>query len=224
MAVLQQVLRLPTQVTYEIDDFFISQTNQLAFQWVDSWPNWPHHCLILYGPKGCGKTHLAHLWRQKTDAFVLNYDKLSAQNLDDICQQYKYLVVEDVPVFFDETLLFHLYNAVQQAGGALLLTTQNPPQSWTIRLPDLKSRVQSCLWAEIKSADDDLLKAMIHKIFADEQLLVPEQVIDYLLAHLDRSFPILSQAIHKINHYAFATKKRINLTLVKEALAQEFSL
>lgn len=219
MTSLQQVLNLPTKTTYEAADFFVSASNQLAFQWVQSWPEWPHHCLILYGPKGCGKTHLAYLWMQRSGATIIPYDKLKSKNLDELCQSHKTLVIEDIPQDFEDTLLFHLYNAVQQANGSLLITTDIPPQSWSIELPDLRSRIKACMWSEIHPADDVLLNAVIHKILADEQITVPEQVISYMLSHLDRSFEAISEAVRKVNRYAFSKRRKITLSLVREALS-----
>jgi chromosomal replication initiation ATPase DnaA len=149
----QQVLNLTNKPTYEVADFFVSATNSIAFRWVESWPSWPNHCLILHGPKGCGKTHLAHIWKARAGAISIHYSDLQAQNLDDLCQTHKALLIEDVPETFDDELLFHLYNSIQQAQGHLLLTSDVSPQSWQILLPDLRSRIHAAMWAEIQSAD-----------------------------------------------------------------------
>jgi chromosomal replication initiation ATPase DnaA len=219
MSYVQQVLNLLHKPNYEVADFFVSPTNQMAYRWIQCWPEWPNHCLILHGPKGCGKTHLAEVWKSRAGAESLGFETLGAQNLDDLCQRYRALVVEDVPENFDEELLFHLYNSVQQAAGHLLLTTEVGPSAWNIHLPDLKSRIGAAMWAEIEPADDELLRAMMRKVFSDEQVLVPDQVVEYLLNHNERSFAALLKAVQRINTYAMATKRRITLPLVKEALA-----
>jgi chromosomal replication initiation ATPase DnaA len=173
---------------------------------------------VLYGPKGCGKTHLAQIWKQRAGGKSVSYADLKTSNLDDLCQSHKALIIEDIPGDFDDELLFHLYNSVQQAQGAVLLTCDTSPSHWKIDLPDLCSRMKAAMWAEIQPADDELLRAMMHKVFADEQVIVSEQVIDYLLNHHERSFAQLFSAVQKINTYALATKRKITLPLVKEAL------
>ncbi len=217
---LQQVLNLQTKPTYEAADFFVSTTNSIAFRWIDSWPDWPNHCLILHGPKGCGKTHLAQIWKQRAGGKSVSYEVLKTSNLDDLCQTHEALVIEDIPSDFDDELLFHLYNSVQQAQGTVLLTCETSPNNWNIELPDLRSRIKAAMWAEIEPADDELLRAMMHKVFADEQVIVSEQVIDYLLNHHERSFVHLFAAVQKINTYALASKRKITLPLVKKALTQ----
>jgi chromosomal replication initiation ATPase DnaA len=214
----QQVLNLPHKPTYEAADFFMSPTNQMAYRWIESWPAWPNHCLILHGPRGCGKTHLAEIWKTLSGATAVPFEELDTRNLDDVCQAHKALVIEDVPAQFNEEILFHLYNSVQQAQGYILLTCDVSPQNWELTLPDLRSRIHGAMWAQIEPADDELLRAMMHKVFSDEQVRVPDQVVDYLLNHHDRSFVALLEAVKRINTHALALKRRITLPLVKEVL------
>lgn len=214
----QAVLNLSHKPTYQVEDYVVSSHNRHAYGWIDSWPKWSSHCLILYGPKGCGKTHLAHIWAGKSHGQVMGYDDLKGTNLDDLCQKHRAIVIEDLPESFDETLLFHLYNAVKQADGYILMTTETPPQNWSIQLPDLQSRIKSALWSEILPADDDMLLALMRKVFSDEQVLVSEQVLTYILNHQERSFENVLTSVRQINTFALATKRPITLPLVKQVL------
>ena len=218
MIAAQQVLNLPHKPTYGAGDFVVSATNMVAYRWIQSWPEWSNHCLILYGPKGCGKTHLAEIWKSRAGGLSVTFEQLQTENIDELCQQHKALLVEDIPAHFDETLLFHLYNAVKQADGYLLITSETPPSHWSLTLPDLRSRMQGALWAEIEPADDYLLRAMMRKVFSDEQVMVPDAVLEYLLNHHERSFAQLMKAVREINTYAMATKRRITLPLVRQVL------
>ena len=214
----QQLLKLAHPTTFEESDFYISSCNKVAFEWIKSWPKWPTHCLILYGAKGSGKTHLTHIWGKYSNAHNLSFLELDKLNIDQVCSQYKNIILEDLPLEFDQPLLFHLYNAVKQANGYLLITSLYSPQIWKITLPDLSSRLRSAIWEEIRSDDDELLRAVIHKIIADAQILFPPKIIDYLLNHHDRSLTQLQTAIHKINDCALVMKRKITLPLVKEVL------
>lgn len=214
----QQLLNLSHPPTYEESDFYVTPCNQVAFEWIKSWPKWPTHCLILYGARGTGKTHLTNIWKQYANAKNLSCAELEQINIDQVCRQYKNIILEDIPLEFDQPLLFHLYNAVKQADGYLILTSEFSPKEWKVTLPDLTSRLRSALWEEMSAADDELLRAVLHKIISDKQITVPLQVINYLLNHHDRSLIGLQNAINTVNDYAFAAKRKITLPLVKESL------
>ena len=49
-------------------DFLIAPCNRDAVAWVDRWPEWSAPALILYGSSGSGKSHLAHVWRARSNA------------------------------------------------------------------------------------------------------------------------------------------------------------
>ncbi len=64
----QKLLALSFKPEYAEEDFCISGCNMEAFRIIKRWPNWPGHSIIIYGPAGSGKTHLAKIWQQKTKA------------------------------------------------------------------------------------------------------------------------------------------------------------
>jgi chromosomal replication initiation ATPase DnaA len=39
---------------------------------IDSWPHWPSPVVILAGPPGSGKSHLAEIWREQAEATAIN--------------------------------------------------------------------------------------------------------------------------------------------------------
>ena len=49
--------------------------------WLDRWPDWPAPGLALSGPAGCGKTHLAHVFRARTGARLIQPAELSQDPL-----------------------------------------------------------------------------------------------------------------------------------------------
>lgn len=214
----QRILNLARKPTYEVADFFVSACNKIAFEWVRSWPKWPFHCLILSGPKGCGKTHLSKIWAEQSQAKALDFDSLKDLNLDEFCANATAIIIEDLPLNFNEELLFHLYNVIRQAEKYLMITSEVSPNEWNLELPDLQSRLRASIWVGIEPADNDLLRAMLHKIFADAQVRVEDTIIEYLLNHYERSFEAIQEAAEHINTFAFATKRKITLPLVKEVL------
>ena len=73
----QYILDLPVRSAKGRHDFIVSKCNQKTIRWLDSWPNWPVHGLVICGPHGSGKTHLGCLWRDQTNAIEVKAPEVS---------------------------------------------------------------------------------------------------------------------------------------------------
>ena len=67
----QLTFDMPSQPALGRGDFFVSPANAAAVEAIQSWHDWPQGKLILVGPKGAGKTHLAHVWAAMCDAQIV---------------------------------------------------------------------------------------------------------------------------------------------------------
>lgn len=202
--------------TYTRADFYASACNQDALAWVEKWPAWPAPLLIVHGPPASGKTHLAHIWRDKAQAQILSFqDEIKA----------KALVIDDAQRFIgsaaDEENLLHIYNMMQERGGHILMTAQTPPAAWTFSLPDLKSRLLAAPAVALHSPDDVLMSVVLAKMFSDRQIFVPQDVISFLLARMERSFLNARHWAEKMDSKALAEKRPITLSLVREMMQEE---
>ena len=74
----QLVFDLPHLDAYEAEDFLLSACNQSAADMIDRWPDWPAPVLVINGPAASGKSHLAAVWRERSNAEII---KIEAQNL-----------------------------------------------------------------------------------------------------------------------------------------------
>ena len=183
------------------EDFLVAPCNENAVAWVDRWPDWPGAALVIHGPAGCGKTHLAQIWRQRsggTDGAVI-------ENADQ-------------PV--DDVALFDLYNRRVEDGGHLLLTARTPPARWPGRLPDLVSRLAASPTVAIGAPDDTLMAQVVVKLFADRQLEVGTEVVPYLVTHMERSFAAARRLVADADAAALAAKRPITIKLVRDVLAE----
>lgn len=198
-------------------DFLVAPSNAEAVAWIDRWPDWPGPCLVLYGPEGSGKTHLAQVWRARSAAGLIAAGALSSAVDDAMAARAGGWVIEDAEQAGDSPL-FHLFNAVVENGGFLLLTARRPPARWSGRLPDLLSRLRAAQTVALLPPDDALMAALLVKQFADRQIKVNEDVVAYLVARIERSFAAAGRTVDAIDRAALARKRPVTVPFVRELL------
>lgn len=200
------------------DDIFIGKSNRAAVGIIDLWPAWPSPIVVLTGPDGSGKSHLAHAWAAKAHAVSVSPQELASFAVASASSLA--FVIEDIgEAAVDETALFHLANSVRQHGGALLMTSRLRPASWRIALPDLKSRLHSATAVEIAEPDDALLLAVLTKLFADRQVIVEPNVGEYLVTRMERSFSEAVRIVRELDALALEKKARISRSLAASIFA-----
>lgn len=207
------------------DDFLVAPGNRAAVAWLDAWPNWPAPALVVYGPAGCGKTHLAHVWRARTKAPMIRAADLAADDVPELIDATGTLAVDDADGVAGrheaERALFHLYNLARETGGSLLVTSALPPARWRLRLPDLRSRLLAAPAVAVRPPDDALLAAVLVKLFADRQLRVGADVVDYLAARMERSFDAARTLVARLDAEALAARRPVTLRLARDVLARQ---
>lgn len=222
---------LPSQLSLKLsfrpaqarEDFVVASCNELAVNWVDRWPDWPGHGLILHGPSGCGKTHLAAVWQAQSEAVILSDGALDLQTGRGLAETGGALLLEDVDArlaavpAWEETLL-HLYNAARAAGGSLLMTAACHPTDWRLSLPDLRSRVNALPAAGIELPDDGLLESVMRKRFEDRQMAIKPDLVRYVLPRIERSFSAVHDFVDRIDRVALERRRKVNRALAVELL------
>lgn len=201
------------------DDFMVAPCNAVALAMLDGWRGWPRGKLVLTGPAGSGKTHLAHIWAEMAGARIIAAVDLADADIPALATGP--LVVEDVDDLASaegEEALFHLHNLMRAEGHPLLLTGGRAVAGWPLRLPDLRSRLQQAQSAVLEAPDDALLTMLLVKLFADRQLQVPRQVIDYLTRRMDRSFDGARRVVAALDDASLAERRAITVRLAGEVL------
>lgn len=209
----QLAFDLPVAAGFRREDFFPSPANALALATLDD-PT--QRRLLLIGPHGAGKTHLAHVWAEAHGARLIRLPDLPAL-LPDLPPDAA-LAIDDADALpRDEALLFHLWNRLSPQ-GRLLLTAATPPRDWGLTLPDLLSRLQTLNQVALTPPDDALLSAVLVKLFADRQVMVPPNLIPYLLARMERSIAAARQIVARLDAAALAQRRPITRALAAEVL------
>jgi chromosomal replication initiation ATPase DnaA len=182
----QLALALDHAESYAREDFLSGASNEAALALVESWPDWPARAVVLVGPEGSGKTHLATIWAAAAGARVVSGRHLGETDLPGALATGA-LVVEDAAAVTDEPALFHLINLAREEGAFLLFTARSVPTLWPASLPDLVSRLRALPMVMLDGSDDDLLRGVLLKVAADRQLSLDDSVVRYLLTRIERS-------------------------------------
>ncbi len=198
------------------EDFLTAPCNRVAHGLLERWPEGPDPVLLLTGPTGCGKTHLARIWAQRRAAAWLT-PPLADLEEGEVLARGPW-VVDDAERTGAETFLFHLVNTARAEGRGLVLVSRFPASVWRPRLPDLRSRLLAAPTVAIAAIDDELLGAVLVKQFADRQLRVPPAVVHYLVARMERSFAACRRIVDLLDHLALASGRPITTTLARDVL------
>lgn len=214
----QLAFDLPRRTGLARADFFPSPANAAALAAVSAPHLWPQGRMILIGPAGSGKTHLAHLWAAEQDATLIAAADLGSADLAALAGGP--VVVDDADRGADEAALFHLYN-LMAGRHPLLLTAKEPPRDWGLGLADLLSRMQATAITAIDAPDDALLAAVLVKLFTDRQIAVPPNLVAYLIPRMERSLHAAAGLVAGLDARALARGRPVTRALAAEYLAQD---
>ena len=214
----QLAFALPHAESLTRDNFQEGPANAAALALIDSWPEWPSRTMLLVGPKGSGKSHLATIWAEQAGARSITAHALTAANVPAALATGA-LVVEDLnEATFDERALFHLLNLAREDQAYVLITARVTPAALEIELRDLRSRLRALPVVTIQPPDDQLFRALIIKFCADRQLPVDEALVSYLAARIERSFVAARQAVEFLDSEALRLGRPVTRALAAEVL------
>lgn len=197
------------------DDFFVSSSNQDAVAWLEKYPDWPAPLLVLHGPRACGKTHLLKIWQDEAGAAT--YDAAAVDRAPHA------VAIDDIDRLIgdraQEEALLHLYNLQKERGGHVLAAAQTPPRDWRFAIADLESRLRAAPAVAVQSPDDELMAVVLTKLFSDRQIFVSQDVVQFMLPRLERSFAALRNVVDMLDRQALSEKRAITVPLVRAVLA-----
>jgi chromosomal replication initiation ATPase DnaA len=214
----QLAFALPHAESLTRDNFLGGPANAAGLALIDSWPEWPNRIMLLVGPEGSGKSHLAAIWAEQAGARSTTAHALTAAAVPGALATGA-LVVEDLRSSdFDDRALFHLMNLAREDGAFVLVTAREPPSAFQIELRDLRSRLRAIPAVSLLPPDDQLFRALIVKFCADRQLAVDETVVSYLATRIERSYAAARQAVERLDAEALRLGRPVSRALAAELL------
>jgi len=204
-------------------DFLVTPAHADALAALAAPKDWPGGRLLLIGPEGAGKSHLAAIWAAENGARRVTASALRPEGADTLLPEGGALVVEDAHraggAAGAEQALYHLWNLTTARDGLLLLTARTPPRDWGLVLPDLRSRADALAQVRLGPPDEALLAAVLVKLFADRQIDVQAEVVSALVARMDRDLGLARRLVAAIDERALAQGRAVTRPLALDTLA-----
>ena len=200
-----------------------NRCNEKALRAVELWPEWPFFALVVYGPQGSGKSHLAHVFAEHAAScterpfpvLIINAQEINNKNVARIHRENPCLVVENLTPRANNEALFNLY---QNEGGYILFTAEDAPARMRFKLPDLQSRLNMVPTIAIEEPDDEMLTMLVVKMFNDRQIMISPEVLNYIIRNMQRSFSYARRLVEEVDMISLARKRAVTVPLVKEAM------
>ncbi len=215
----QLILNFPFKRSYLSQDFYVSENNINAYKLIESWPNWSSRFINIFGPKGCGKTHLLNIIQSKIDSVLMPATNVDTKTM----LKYKVkecLIIDDFKNEINENLLYSVVNMGFQDNKYLIISSLIPLKSFKVKLDDLSSRFTSFVEVGIDLPTDDLLRVILTKNFSEKQIKITKKNIEYILKNIDRSYEKINLFTNMVDNLSLTKGKPINLNLIKKVLKE----
>ena len=217
----QLVFKFPFKAKYYEQDYYVSSNNFSAYRLIESWPNWPDKWVNIYGPKGCGKTHLSNILKKKIENVKIFEAKSFTQSMLAELEKLDCLIIDNYEQNIDENFFYTILNHLKQLDIYLVINSLLPIKKMELRLKDLNSRADSFVSLGIELPTDDLLRVIISKSFSDKQIDISPKISEYIIRNIERSYEKVFRFIKEIDDLSLSSGKSININLIKKVLINE---
>lgn len=184
--------------------------------------------LWVWGAAGSGKSHLAQAVCAARPGQRVMYVPLAtaerlAPNLLENLEDLDLIVIDDVDHVVDSPAwnrtLFNLFNDIQAARPALLLTAKNPPGATCFRLADLASRASAATVYQLQALDDADRRHALQRHAEARGLELSDAAAQYLMSRVRRDMAGLCAWLEVLDHAALAAQRKLTIPLIRATLA-----
>jgi len=195
-----------------IDDFFVSNSNRKAYNFILN-KNIDNKKILLIGPNKSGKTHLGKIWQKNNEA--ISYEN----NFETILDHKNNIFIDDFLDNINEEQIFHLINHCSINKLTILLTSNKEMFDHNFFLQDLLSRIKTFHALRIDLPDDDLIINLMIKLLHDKQIIIKsEEIFHYILKRIERSYEEIFLLIENIDKLSLEKKRELTIPLIKKLL------
>ena len=217
----QLVFKFPFKTKYYEQDYYVSSNNFSAYRLIESWPNWPDKWVNIFGPTGCGKTHLSNILKKKINSVeILNAENITDETISKF-EKLNCLIIDNYEKNIDEKTFYSILNSSKQLDTYVVINSFLPIKDIKFDLKDLRSRAKSFMNLGIELPTDDLLTVIISKFFSDKQIELNPKISEYIIKNTERSYEKVFKCIKEIDDLSLSSGKSININLIKKVLKNE---
>ena len=217
----QLVFKFPFKTKYYEEDYYVSSNNFSAYRLIESWPNWPDKWVNIFGPNGCGKTHLSNILKKKINSVeILNAENITDETISKF-EKLNCLIIDNYEKNIDEKTFYSILNSSKQLDNYVVINSFLPIKDIKFDLKDLRSRAKSFMNLGIELPTDDLLTVIISKFFSDKQIELNPKISEYIIKNTERSYEKVFKCIKEIDDLSLSSGKSININLIKKVLKDE---
>ena len=213
----QLIFKFPFSTNYFEEDYYVSSNNFEAYKLIETWPKWPSKFINIYGPTGCGKTHLANIFNKKLNSHLICASKVS-DNFLPLIKLKECLIIDDYKSNINEKLFYSILNEINQSNKYIIVNSSKDLKTIDVSLTDLQSRLKSFVNILIDLPTDDLIRVVLVKNFSDKQIKFNNKLLEFVLKNINRSYEDIARFIDKIDELSLSAGKSININLIKKAL------
>ena len=235
----------PFNFEYTFDNFIVGNSNRFAHAAataVAAAPAMNYNPLFIYGPSGLGKTHLLYaitneVKKKKTNAEVIYIkgedftnqliEALASQKTAEFRNKYRscdMLLIDDIQFIAGKVStqeeFFHTFNALYEEHKQIILTSDRPPREIKTLEDRLKTRFEWGLIADIQPPDLELRIAIIKKKAEQVNIVIPDDVLNFLAENLRSNIRQIEGAIKKLGALAFLNGREISMELARSCISE----
>ena len=231
---------------YNFDNFIVGDGTRFAHAAASAVADAPgstnYNPLIIYGGTGLGKTHLIQAIGNKvrnlrpalkvyytssesfTSHFISSIQQNNAIEFSKFYRSCDILLIDDIQFFNNkgktQEEFFHTFNELHQKEKQIVLTSDRPVAELGFLEERLVSRFQWGLIADIQPPDLETRIAILRKKCEENELEIPNDIIEYLAVNLDHNVRELEGALTRLFAQVLLTQTEPTIDVARSVVAE----
>ncbi len=208
---------------YQLENFIVGSFNELAYAAASSViekPGEKYNPLFIYGGVGLGKTHLIQATGNKmkeiypdkkvkyatSEKFTIEVvNAIRNQKTEELRNKYRLidvLIMDDVQFLSGkdatQSELFHTFNALNENGKQVIISSDRPPKSIPALEERLRSRFEGGMIADISVPDYETRLAILKQKAQEKKYFLPEKILEFIAAKIQNNIRELEGSLNSI--------------------------